>query len=369
MATPLKELYNQGFFQLIAPALSASVPAFNFDLFTKMVFLEGWDNLELKGRMRRIAKSLHSFMPASFPTAANHLEKMVMELRSLKLKESSVEFMFIPDYIELYGKDNPSEAFSAMESITSFTSCEFAIRPFFIHYPQKTISRIIAWSLHQDLHVRRLSTEGCRPRLPWAMSLPAFKKDPTPIIHILENLKNDPSEYVRRSVANNLNDISKDHPDLAFQLAKRWAKQSKQTKWVAKHGLRTLLKSSHQGALNLFGFSSPDHLVVSNFQLLNPTLNFGDPLTFHFRLKNISDSDQKVRIVYKIDFLKSNHTHSGKVFKLSERILKPQEEIQINRSHAIKPITTRKYYPGKHYLTIVINGAAFGTSNFHLVMP
>jgi 3-methyladenine DNA glycosylase AlkC len=158
------------------------------------------------------------------------------------MEDGGLVYIFLPDYIEQYGLEDFESSVKAIENVTRFVSCEFAVRPFILKYGGTMMKKMRTWSLHKSYHVRRLSSEGSRPRLPWAISIPELKKDPSPILPILENLKNDPSEWVRRSVANNLNDIAKDHPGLVIELARKWKGISRETDAIIKHGSRTLLK-------------------------------------------------------------------------------------------------------------------------------
>ena len=221
MSEPLKFMYNVQFFERLVPVLKEVIPRFEERKFVYSVFDTAWADLELKQRTRQVTRALHRTLPSEYPQAVEMVIAISNLLRT-KEKAQSYPFIFLPEYIELYGMDHFSLSMKAIEESTKLVSAEFAIRPFIIRYPKETMATMLSWSKHPEASVRRLASEGCRPRLPWAMGLPDFKKDPGPILPILENLKNDSSEYVRRSVANNLNDIAKDHPDLALQIAKKW---------------------------------------------------------------------------------------------------------------------------------------------------
>lgn len=261
-----------------------------------------------------------------------------------------------------------SESLDCIEKLTQFTSCEFAIRPFIIHYPEVCMQQMLEWSNHKSVDVRRLASEGSRPRLPWAIALPKFKNDPTPVLPILEKLKNDPSLYVRRSVANNLNDISKDHPKLVITLARQWLGQDPKTDWLIKHACRGLLKQGLPGAMQLFGYASPDTFKRSEPTLKSSTVKMGNTLDFSFSLSNQSKAAQKLRLEYGIYFLKKNGNHNLKVFKISERELSPKQEIKIEKSHSIRPISTRIYYEGEHYVSLIINGKESDKLPFYLAL-
>jgi len=280
-----------------------------------------------------------------------------------KEKEQSYPFVFLPEYIELYGLNHFSLSMKALEDSTKLVSAEFAIRPFIVHYPGETMKYMVAWSKHPDASVRRLSSEGCRPRLPWAMGLPDFKKDPSPILPILENLKADPSEYVRRSVANNLNDIGKDHPEIALQIAKEWKGIGPETDWIIKHGCRTLLKRGHEAALNLSGFDPKAKASVKEFTL-SGKVAIGERLEFGFTFLSREKKSTRFRLEYAIDFQTKSGKVSRKIFKLTENTFEPFEPIRILRKQSFKDLTTRKHFKGRHRLRILANGSELVGSEF-----
>jgi len=212
------------------------------------------------------------------------------------------------------------------------------------------------WCSHGHPSVRRLASEGCRPRLPWAMALPALKKDPSPILPILEKLKNDPSEFVRKSVANNLNDITKDNPDVAIRIAKKWKGYSRNTDWIIKHGCRTLLKKANNDALQLFGLDSSLACSVTDFKLRSKNINIGDHLHFAFILVNEEPNDVALRIEYIINYAKANNKQSRKIFKVTENTYLPGKPVLFSRKQSFADMTTRKHYPGRHTISIVVNG-------------
>ncbi|NQZ76684.1 MAG: DNA alkylation repair protein, partial [Ekhidna sp.] len=215
-----KNLYNERFFEFFGNALKQVYPSYTHDDFIRHIYDQDWDKRELKQRMRHITEGLKKQLPENFEDTTQILLECIEQLQNQGLKEHSVEYMFFPDYIECYGLDELEIAVQTMEKITQFTSCEFAVRPFIIKYPMQMMDQMLEWSHHENHKVRRLASEGCRPRLPWAMALGDLKKNPSPILPILENLKNDPSDFVRKSVANNLNDIAKDHPSVVIEIVK-----------------------------------------------------------------------------------------------------------------------------------------------------
>jgi 3-methyladenine DNA glycosylase AlkC len=254
----------------------------------------------------------------------------------------------------------------AIEEVTKLVSAEFAIRPFIVRYPEKTMKQMLAWSTHENANVRRLASEGCRPRLPWAIGLPGFKKDPTLILPILENLKEDSSEYVRRSVANNLNDIAKDHPDLVLGIAKRWHGKNALTDWIIKHGCRTLLKKGHENALNLHGFKPNSKAKIKNFELPKKKIKIGEHLNFNFTFINLEKKPANFRLEYAIDYITASGKTSRKVFKLTENKFLPGKPIAIYKKQSFRDFTTRKHTKGKHNVMILANGKKLASAEFIL---
>jgi 3-methyladenine DNA glycosylase AlkC len=345
---PLKNGYSKEFFDRLCQRFKKDEPSFDIPAFQQMIFDEQWEQRELKERMRHITLCLHQQLQRPFQEAINLFKKTIESGNALYL-------MFYPDYVEVYGQDDLPSSLDALEYFTPFASAEFAIRPFIHRYGQPVMDRMKVWAKHTDEHVRRLASEGCRPRLPWAMALPEFKKDPHPILPILEQLRDDPSEYVRRSVANNLNDISKDHPELVLQLAEQWQGKSKATDWVIRHGLRSLLKNGHPRALAFYGYAPLENVDLLDLKASPNPIQIGQKLDFSFELHNHSPSEAKIRMEYSIDYVKKNGGTSRKLFKLAEKTFPPGKSI-IRRQRSFQNYTTRTHYPGSHRLLIYLNG-------------
>lgn len=366
MAEPLKLIYNKEFFDAFIQHVQKVIPSVKKEQFLEHIFTTDWDALELKQRMRRISNVLHQFFDSDFSIGVKQLVEVYENAKGSEMGALGFEYMFFPDYVEFYGLNHYQESMNAMERITQLVSCEFAIRPFFIQYPEQTLAQMIEWSKHPHPMVRRLSTEGCRPRLPWAMALPAFKKNPQPILPILERLRNDESESVRRSVANNLNDISKDNPDIVYQLVKGWKGESKEVDWVVKHACRTLLKQGLPHIMTLFDYGAVEDLEIGKVHITTPEVKIGGVLNFEFNLKNKTDKSTKVRVEYGVYYKKANGTLSKKVFKISEKEYQPKEEVAITRKQNFKIISTRVFHTGEHGLALIVNGNEFEMQSFVL---
>ncbi|MCB0408952.1 MAG: DNA alkylation repair protein [Flavobacteriales bacterium] len=355
----LKESYNKSFIEDLAIRIKNQFSDFNQDEFISSILNNGIDEKELKERMRLITQTLNEFLPFSFP-------KQIEVLKTVAPHFGGIQGFVFSDFVETFGIDDFKVSIRALEVFTQYSTAEFAIRPFFLKYPEQTLQQMITWSQHHNYHVRRLSSEGARPKLPWSFPLKMFITDPIPVIPILENLKNDESEYVRKSVANHLNDISKTHPHLVLELAQKWYGKTNQTNRVVKHGLRTLLKEGDKKALAIFNFDDTSNLSINGLNLLQNKITIGDDLLFEFDVLNDSINSRNVRLEYKIDYVKSNGSLSSKVFHITELELKKSQNKKFKKKQSFKNMTTRKHYPGKHFISILANGEVKAKKEFTL---
>lgn len=367
MAELFKNIYNEKFFGEFIKSVQEIIPDFKKKPFLNEIYDKEWSNRELKQRMRHITHTLKKHLSEDFNKNVETLLKLIPILKKNGFKFNNLEFIFFPDFIEVYGQGNYDISIKAFEKITQFVSCEFAVRPFIINNQKQMLKQMLHWSSHGHPMVRRLASEGCRPRLPWAMAIPSLKEDPKPIIPILENLKNDVSESVRRSVANNLNDVSKDNPMVVIDLVKNWKGLTIETDSLVKHACRTLLKQGDSEVMELFGFGSIDKIMITDFSITTPIVKIGDVLEFTFKLTNTSGAASKIRLEYGIYYQKENGSLSRKVFKISEKDYLEKSTITINRKQSFKTITTRKFHLGKHQVSIIINGTEFKKLDFELI--
>ncbi|MCB9261099.1 MAG: DNA alkylation repair protein [Flavobacteriales bacterium] len=366
MATPLKDLYSPDFFDSFADILKEFIQPFDKKKFVQSIFCEDWFEKELKERQKHTTSVLHTYLPQNFDQACKIILDLSAKLKSKPFDFQGIEFLFLPEWIEKNGLLFPEKSIKIFEELTTFVTCEFAVRPFIANYPNQMVTSMTQWSKHKNEHVRRLASEGCRPRLPWGMALTLFKTDPKPILPILENLKNDPSEYVRRSVANNLNDIAKDHPEITLKIAKNWFGKTKYTDTLLKHACRTLLKKGDARALKLFGLSSTINTKVSDFKILTPEVGIGNNLHFEFSLTNLEKEKQLIRVEYAIYYLLKSGEYGKKIFKISEKNYLPNQFVTITKKHSFRAITTRVFYSGIQKLSILVNGCEKGVLSFEL---
>lgn len=366
MAELLKNIfYKKNYFIQLAEDFQKVYPEFDDKKFISLIFNKEWNNLELKQRMHHAARSIHKLLPDNFNEASKILLKVTIDERSKH--PCRFEDMIFPDYVEIFGINYPGISIPALKLFTQYSSSEFAIRPFIIKHAEETMKQMLKWAGHHNHNIRRLATEGCRPRLPWGIALPVFKKDPSLIIPILEKLKDDKSEYVRKSVANNLNDISKDHPETVLKICRQWKGKSGNTDWIIKHALRTLLRKGDREAMNLFGFKDQNSFEISEFNLQKEKIAIGDKLYFSFKMKNISRNNMRLRIEYNIYYLKASGKYSKKTFQITENTFITGEEVEIKKTQSFENMTTRKHYPGKHKIGIVINGREIKTKDFSVI--
>ena len=362
---PLKYIYEKPFAYNFGKALKKINTSVDITILENEIYSENWEKLELKERMKHLTSILHKYLNSNFEKASLQIIELISCLDSKDYKYSALAFLFLPDYIETYGKQHFEISMKTIENITAFSTCEFAVRPFIKHNPERAFEILYSWSRHKNFHLRRLASEGCRPKLPWAMALKDLQKDPSPIIPILENLKNDSEDYVYRSVANNLNDISKNHPELVLNLCAKWKDKSKNTDWLVKHALRTLLKAGNQKAMKIFGYGDDKNISIQNFKLKNVNVKIGTYLEFSFELQNKKKALN--RLEYAIYFRKQNGDLGKKVFKISEKEYQAASLNFINKKHSFKIISTRKYHKGEHQISIIINGIEKGLKKFNLV--
>ncbi|MFN8945010.1 MAG: DNA alkylation repair protein [Pseudobdellovibrionaceae bacterium] len=332
-----------------------------------LLLVKNLENLELKARVILIASALHECLGSNYPQA---LQKLVHISQTDRLKQ--FELWPVSEFIRTYGKDHFDLSFQAMKELTSRFTSEFAVRPYILLDPDRALKQMEILADHSNVHVRRWASEGTRPYLPWGEKLEICIQNPKPNLKILEKLRFDPELYVRKSVANHLNDISKNHPTLVIQTLKNWKKEvpadfTKEFKFIVSRALRTLIKNRDPKALQMLGVSAKkDTLFFSKFEIRQPKVKFGSALEFQFEISHRTAKQTQLIIDYAIHFQKANHKLSAKVFKLKNITLKKNETLVVQKKHSIKPITTRRYYPGLHRLEVFANGQSVGIKDFYL---
>lgn len=375
MAEPFKNLLNRDVIEGMASHFKKYASNFDEKSFISDA-TQDLELLELKERTDRITDTMIKYFPTDFKKAGKIMLSSLGSPLGDDVSSGVVDSKGISGwaitplahYVGLKGHENFDLSMTLFKEMTKCASSEFGIRFFILKHPEKTLAVLKSWALDSDQHVRRLVSEGSRPRLPWAMRLPIFIEDPSPVIEILEILKDDESEYVRRSVANNLNDIAKDHPDIVSDISEKWMVNAsdKRIKLI-RHACRTLIKNGHKKTLAILGYKPPSIREV-NIEILTPVVLFGEALEFSISIASSSSQDQPLMIDYIIHHQKANGKTSPKVFKCRIANLLTNKTLRITKKHPIKKITTRVYYAGLHSLEVIINGVSVGKSDFQLMM-
>jgi 3-methyladenine DNA glycosylase AlkC len=358
MAEELRNIYNTTSIGSLILEIKNEYRSFDSEKCYDLIFHEDWDQLALKERMRRITISLHSTLPKDYTKSLEILYKVAPKFTGLK-------GIIFPDFVELYGLEEWDESMKALAFFTPYSTAEFAVRPFLIKDLERMLAQMLKWSLHSDEHIRRLASEGSRPRLPWGQSVPAIKANPEQTLPILINLKEDNSLYVRKSVANHLNDISYIHPDLVLDIANEWYGNQKHTDWIIKHACRALLKKGNQRALLLFGYKDDQSIEMKDLKLDKDHISIGDSIHFSFTIT--TRIEIPVRIEYAIDYVKSKGHRTRKVFMISTPKMNPNETKNFSKTQSFKELTTRKHYKGTHTLSVIINGIVKASLDFEIV--
>ena len=369
MAEPLKNSFGPEVPGRIADMIEHVHPDFDRESFLDTA-LDGYEELELTPRARHIAAALAAHLPQDRKRAIEILvDSLGPEIEDADLKGMEV-FIYMPHvlFVADYGLDDCETAMWAQYELTKRFTAEFSIRSYVDRYPEKTLEQLAQWARDPNVHVRRLVSEGTRPRLPWAPRLKRFQEDPTPVLELLEALKDDPEEYVRRSVANCLNDISKDHPDRAVEVARRWwADASSDRKRLVRHALRTLIKAGDAGALEVLGYDADNAASVRSVDCVPAIAEIGGKVRIEAEIENPSADDVRVLVDLRIHFVKSNGSARPKVFKGAELTLGPGGAATVRKTISLAQHTTRKHYQGTHRVEVMLNGKGQEGGSFDVV--
>ena len=364
----VRDVFNEKAVSQLAATLAGAWHRFDAKGFSHAINSQ-LERLSFSERAALIRDSLWKYLPKDYPRALEII------LKALPPESPNHEitgfdgFIIMPqnDFVAKYGLDHYDLSMQALYQMTKRFTAEGAIRAFILKDPERTLAILSKWAEDENCHVRRLVSEGTRPRLPWAIQLKPFMKDPRPVLTLLEKLKTDPELMVRRSVANNLNDIAKDNPDLVVKTLRSWNKiDDDGTQWLIRHAARTLVKRGNREMLAILGYSPVVYISVSKIVLDKSTLTVGDELTFSFKIKSTAENTQNLVVDYVIHHVKANGKLLPKVFKLTCKTLAAGEIINIVKTHSFRSISTRRYYTGNHVLEIQVNGTGYKKVSFEL---
>lgn len=358
-APALKEIFDRARLKHFVAETKAIWPQFDGERFLALATV-GLDDLGIMQRMRQTAVSLHETLPADFGRAVAILTDLAPRIRH------GFAAITLSEYVALYGLDRFDRSMAALKYFTQFGSAEFAVRHFLLRDFERTLTVMRGWAEDDNEHVRRLASEGSRPRLPWSFQLKQLVADPSPTLPILEALRSDPSLYVRKSVANHLNDYSKDHSGWLIDRISAWPLQGEHTAWIVRHALRTLIKKGDQRALALIGSTGKAEVRIETFSVAPGKIALGDRITIAARLVSTGTAPQRLVVDYAIHYVKKSGETSKKVFKLKELDLPPDGEASLSISQTVRDFTTRKHNVGFHRVELTVNGEALAESGFEL---
>jgi 3-methyladenine DNA glycosylase AlkC len=369
VAEPLKNYYGPDVPARIARIIKEVDSGFDEDAFLADA-LDGYQALELTPRARQIAQALGRHLPQDYERAIEILiASLGPKLQVAELTGMDV-FVYLPHvfFVAEFGVDHFEASMRAQYELTQRFSAEYSIRVFLERYPQQTLGRLREWAFDSNAHVRRLVSEGTRPRLPWAPRLRAFQDDPRPVLELLDILKDDPELFVRRSVANNLTDIGKDNPAALIETCRRWMRDaSPQRSWLVRHALRSAVKRGEPEALEILGFLPATGVQVGEIDITPAMASIGDSITFTVELSNEGSATQRLLIELRVHFVKANAHPSPKVFALKELELRPNGSVQLTKKISLAQHTTRTHYPGQHRVEVLVNGRPSATGVFDIV--
>ncbi len=365
------QLFNRDKLAYLASLFQARDLTFPAEDFVDQV-MQDLPSLELKQRIALISKTLDDYLPSDFSKAvATIREALPPPLDPDKSDDDFGDFIFAPlgEFVARKGLSDAHVplALEALEDLTQRFSVEFDIRAFLNEYPDETLTRLAIWAEHPHYHVRRLVSEGTRPKLPWG------RKITIPIeaaIPLLDRLHADQTRYVTRSVANHLNDIAKIDPELVLQTLARWhgwgRQEARELDWMTRHALRGLVKKGHPPALEFLGFKPDPEVRIVVWSADDPTCHLGEQTGIHLTLE--AEEDVALIVDYIVDMPRPNGTISSKVFKLKRLHLATGEKISLRKAHRfVKDASTITYHPGPHHLHLQINGARLASQCIQLL--
>ena len=374
MAEPFKLLLNPALVQAAALQLQRAAPGFDTARFAALA-TSGLDALEMKARSLHICAALEATLPADFEASAALIETALAPAEAgeamaqlLGLDQGLRGWILWPvgEYVARHGLHAPERALQCLHALTQRFTAEFAIRPFIVQHPTLVFDTLARWCHDPSAHVRRLVSEGSRPRLPWGLRLQALVADPGPTLPLLRALQDDPSPYVRRSVANHLNDIAKDHPGLvADWLDQHLPGASAERAALLRHAGRGLVKQGHLQVLQAFGQGAA-FCGQARLQAAPAMVQLGGAVTLTLQLRSTAAQAQTLAIDYAVHHVKADGSRSAKVFKGWQRMLPALGELTLVKRHALKPITTRRYHAGEHLLSVQLNGRTLAQTAFEL---
>ncbi len=360
MAEQLKHFFSPALVRRLADEIGQVEPGFPRKAFVKQA-VSGLEALELLDRGKHIARALAAHLPADYPAAIEVL------LRSLGAEHAGDElvgvgmapFFYLPHtlFVAERGLEHFDLSMRAQYELTKRFSAESSIRPYLARDPERTFTFLRRWAKDRNPHVRRLVSEGTRLRLPWASRVAWLDANPERVLELLERLKDDPASVVRRSVANNLNDLGKVHPKLLVRTCAAWlADASPARRALVEHALRSAVKRGEGEALRLLGYGKKPAVSIEAVTFDPPRVPIGGRVALSFVLRSESTRPQDLLVDLAVHFVKAGGHAAPKVFKLKRVVLPPRGGLELRSRISLAVHTTRKPYPGTHAVDVVVNG-------------
>lgn len=360
MANALKDSVDASVVGELARRFAAVDPSFDAATFTERAAVQ-LDGLELKARVDLIATELWRALGDRDP--ADGLSVVVAVARD-ELPVEGWAAWPLAAVVELFGPSRPTAALDAMEHVTQRMSCEFAVRPFLRDHYDDTYARLLTFTEHPDERVRRLPSEGTRPRLPWAMKVQRLLDDPLPGVALLHRLRHDPSETVRRSVSNHLNDVSRAHPELVVDTLSDWMDEPETDRRMVTHALRTLVKNGHPGALAVLGMTTDASVSVERFEVSPAVVEMDTHLVLAAELVSTAAQPQRLVVDFVIHHVTASGATSPKVFKWANIDLAPGDGCTLSKRRLIRQASTRTYRAGTHRVELQVAGRILASTSF-----
>ena len=357
----MKNQFDRALAELLARRFAEVQPDFDADRFTDVV-TAAFPELELKARIDAIADELRRALPDDYPTA-------LARVLAVAEKEGIEGFTAWPlcSFVERHGLDDPAASLDAMEHLTRRFSCEFALRPFLVAHLETTLGAVRGWTTSPHEAVRRLASEGTRPRLPWAPQVPELIEDPGIGIDVVRALRHDPSDSVRRSVANHLNDIAKDHPGRVVDLCAGWLREPATDPAMIRHALRTLVKKGDAGALAALGFTTAPEIEVEAFTITPAAIRLGRSITLTATLTSTAAIGQRLVVDFIVHHVGASGATTPKVFKWRNLDLEPGATVELVKRRRIATASTRRYHAGVHRVELQVAGQVVAERAFELL--
>ncbi len=355
----MKDLFDAERYRQTAEALHALDSRLDRKRFLR-IGLEDLDDLELMDRLRRMSRAFQAAHSGTYREKLDLLRAYGPQLGS------GFVGIWLCDFVAQFGLDDRAASLATLRDLTRYGSAEFAVRPFLVQDQARTLAVMLKWAHDDNEHVRRLASEGSRPRLPWGQRLTSLVTDPSPTAPILEALKADPALYVRKSVANHLNDIAKDHPTAVLERVETWDRADARTAWIVRHAIRTLIKRGDPRALALLGAGAKPAVDITRFSAAPKRIQLGDTITYAVALHSTSRQPQTLIVDYVVHYPKASGATSTKVFKWKTLMLAAGGNAELAKSQVIRDFSTRRHYAGAHRVELQINGQRLAETAFDL---